>query len=116
MRNYLLQTFFLNIYISANIFSIVIFLQTIFLHSFSVFFLFVLNVAIALLNYFSKNPINSATAFIFCRYTLNSRFPQVARDFQKVSRNFLKSCQKNARKNKIFLWSDGKICNCTKKE
>ena len=74
VRNYLLKTFFLNIYISANIFSIVIFLQTIFLHSFSVFFLFVLNVAIALLNYFSKNPINSATAFIFCRYTLNSPF------------------------------------------
>ena len=52
---------FFNIYVYAkNFFSIVIFLQTIFFHIFLVFFLFVLNITIALLNYFSKNLINSA--------------------------------------------------------
>ena len=44
-----------------------------------------------------------------------SDFHKLLEIFQKVSRNFLKSCPKNARKNKIFLWSDGKICNCPKK-
>ena len=49
-------------YMSTPIFffSIVIFLQTIFFHIFLVFFLFELNITIALLNYFSKNLINSA--------------------------------------------------------
>ena len=53
-------------YVSANIFySIVIYLQTILFPYFSVFFLFVLNITIAFLNYFSKNPLNITIATVY---------------------------------------------------
>ena len=48
-----------------TLFSIVVFLQTIFFHIFPVFFLVVLNITIALLNYFSKNLIDSAIATLY---------------------------------------------------
>ena len=48
MRNYPLQTFFLNIYVSANIFSPSSSFCKPFFSTFSVFFLFVLNITIAL--------------------------------------------------------------------
>ena len=55
MRNNLLQTFF----------SIIIFFQIFFSIFSSGFYLFVLNITIALLNYFSKDLINSAIVTYF---------------------------------------------------
>ena len=58
--------FLKHICLRKHFFSVVIFLQTSFFSIFfSVFFLFELNITIALLNYFSKNPINSAIATLY---------------------------------------------------
>ena len=57
--------FFKHIRLRKSFFSDIIFVQTIFFPVFSVFFLFVLNITIVLLNYFTKNVINSAIATYF---------------------------------------------------
>ena len=57
--------FFLNIYVFANIFQRNLRANNFFSIFFSVLFLFVLNITIALLNYFTKNKINSAIATYF---------------------------------------------------
>lgn len=66
MRNFLLQTIFLKHirlrkYFPPTSFSC----KQFFSHNFSVFFLFVRNITIALLNYYTKNVINSAIATYF---------------------------------------------------
>ena len=66
MRNFLLQTFFFSIYASTNIFFQLHLRANNFpMFFFSVFFVFLLNITIALLNYFTKNAISSAIATYF---------------------------------------------------
>ena len=66
MRNFSPADIFFSIYASTNIFFQLHLRANNFpMFFFSVFFLFVLNITIALLNYFTKNAISSAIATYF---------------------------------------------------